>query len=247
MALSPACSQSNAHQSVAARLKTERRQAATARQERDSTQAQLSQAREEASEARRKEEAAKAALHVAKREVSELRRAYSIVKEETQHSDVLRDSHHTAGSRVAAQRDVALQEVGALAHELETLQEALASPQRHPRASRAAASPTRRSPHVMASPGVATSGACRHGGAPHSYACHPSHPSGGLGGAMPAEAPMGGSHYPASYAPPYVPHTARPGVYPQGYPHGYGAHGPAAASGIPSPRPGTTAVARPVH
>ena len=158
--------QSAANQSAASRLKAERRQAAAARQERDTSQASAASLREEAAEARRREEAAKAALASAKRELAEVRRAYAHAKEERQHSEQLRDTQQAANERVTQQRDVALQEVGALAQELESLQVALASPQRPPYA---APPPSRTVGRGVCSPGgPSTSHLPSMGGAPPS-------------------------------------------------------------------------------
>ena len=117
-----------AQQAAEGKLKAERRQALAARQERDASRAQAANAREEADEAKRKEEAAKAALSAARRELTEMRRAVNAAKEERSHGETERQMQ-AAASR-GAQRDVALQEVGELAQELESLQFALRSPAR---------------------------------------------------------------------------------------------------------------------
>ena len=63
-----------------------------------------------------------------KQELSELRHAYSSSREAQKQGSVAREAQHEAAQRVAHERDLALQEVGSLASELESLQASLASP-----------------------------------------------------------------------------------------------------------------------
>ena len=63
-----------------------------------------------------------------KREMAELRHAYSSSRDAQRQGAAAWEAQHEAAQRVAQERDVALQEVGSLAHELESLQAALSSP-----------------------------------------------------------------------------------------------------------------------
>jgi hypothetical protein len=244
------------YSSTSTRLKTERRQAATARQERDAAQASATHAKEEAAECKRREEAAKAALGAAKRDLAELRRAYANLKESRQrgggsldvpHSPALtgrlsgggameRGAHGGGGGRggephaqhaPATQRDVALQEVGALAQELESLQMALASPQRPGRASGA---PPPAPPPVPPS---------RHPVPPYAVGRQPQQPSyhhqHAASPARPSPLGHGTSPYYAAASPSYA------------YPSAPPSQARASAGVSPSPRPGATATARPVR
>ena len=128
----------NAHQQTLSRLKSERRSAVALRQEKEGHAQREQKLTAELEKARRMEEAAKGASASLKRELNEVRHAYASTYEERQPPPLLKSQLQppppiAIQRRVAMQRDVALQEVGDLAHELESLQVALTSRARSPR------------------------------------------------------------------------------------------------------------------
>ena len=136
------------------RLKAERRKSAAARGDRDTQTKELAAARDKMAEAKRNEEAAKAALATARHEIAEVKTGLASVQQERALGELERSSvTHQYVERVSQQRNIALQEVGALAQELESLQVALASPQRDRRsAGHAAGMPSMVAPHYPPHP-----------------------------------------------------------------------------------------------
>ena len=240
-----------AQQAAETRLKAERRQTAAARGDRDSQTTALTSAREEAAEAKRKEEAAKAALASAKREINELRKAMASVQQERTLGEFERGSvAHQHVERVSQQRNIALQEVGALAQELESLQVALASPQREQRDRRGSSTGYAPSATHMAPPPPYPPQPHRQPPTSHSPA-RPSPlaaaaysrglpPSTGGGGGFPSAA----SNY---YASPgrYATQGGPPPSTAAALAQQYAERGPPIHAVSPTPRPGASAVARP--
>ena len=114
-------SQSAEQLSLSRQLKAERRLVATLRQERDANAVATTQAEAETAQAKKAEAVAVAARAAAKKELGELRRAFASAQQERKvdHSQL-------------EPRDVVLQEMGALAREVESLHVVLASPLRTP-------------------------------------------------------------------------------------------------------------------
>ena len=228
--------QSTNHSSLATRLKSERRQSETARQERDASKTALVSAREEAAESKRKEEAAKAALGAAKRELAELRKAFAAAKAEADYGEVERGAAPPTGATTmqrankapppsaAQQRRSNLEEADALAKELESLQVALQSPQREPRASRGSAA------GVAPQPGPLR---------PQQYS--PVRPSPLAAAAFASSNVNDRSPYPPPTSAPMQPSALpTPGTHVAQH---YAVRG-AAAAVSPTPKPGSSAVAR---
>jgi len=117
-----------AHQQTMSKLKSERRSAASARQEKDAAVKGKAQAVEDADMSRRKEERIRETASALRRELTELRQAYATVCGDQEHSLAACEATYKTTQRSLAQRDIALQEVSSLAKELEELHVALGSP-----------------------------------------------------------------------------------------------------------------------
>jgi len=116
-----------AHQQTLSRLKSERRSIATTKQEKEEHLQKEARLAADLEASRRREDAHRGQTAALKREVAELRQALSASRQQPPLVDD-REAQQDMAHRVAHQRDVALQEVGVLAKELETLQVSLASP-----------------------------------------------------------------------------------------------------------------------
>lgn len=110
------------------RLKTERRAAATARQDKEEHLQKETRLVSDLEASKRREDAHRKQTAALKREITELRQAFSHSREHEEHDSAVWQSQQQIAQRVAFQRDAALQEVGALAQELESLQVSLTSP-----------------------------------------------------------------------------------------------------------------------
>lgn len=114
------------------RLKTERRSVVSTRQEKEELLQKEARLSSELEGARRREEAHRSQIASLQREVTELRQAFSSSRQQAQQQQTQAhfawETQQDMVQRVAQERDLALQEVGALAEELESLQVVLSSP-----------------------------------------------------------------------------------------------------------------------